>query len=313
MTRITRAATIATLVTRMDARPDVELPILADALVRLLMSGARSSGFWSGEMVAPAAGAAGSTQWRLIQRFDSKEQAVAWKESPQRAELLRELMSHTDGHLPGVSDELMDSGASEGSVATAIITEVKAETQEEYFAWECKIQTAQAQFPGYHGIYVEPPLPDRPGQWTTLLRFESPVAIENWFASPQRQTLVAEGRKFVKGTKFQQMTSSFPGWFPVDQLTGKGPPNWKSALLVMLGLYPIVMLEIFVLSPFEVTWNSALKTFINLTLSVAFTTWVSMPLFIKKFGWWLLPPDNAPPSIHVRGTLIVSAILLVEM
>lgn len=314
MAETTKAATIATLVTRMHARPDVDLPRLADALVHLLMAGARFSGFWSGEMMSPAStGSLDSGEWRLIQRFNSMEQALAWKNSPKRTDLLGVLAAYSNGQTPSVTDELIDSGRSEGSVATAIVTDVKPETQEEYFAWECKIQSAQAQFPGYHGIYLEPPIPGRPGKWTTLLRFESPESLEKWFASPERQAIIAEGQKFVNETKFQQMTSSFPGWFPVDKLTGKGPPNWKSALLVMLGLYPIVMLEIFFLTPYQTTWNSAFRTFLNLMLSVAFTTWVSMPVFVKQFGWWLLPDEDAPSSVHIRGLLIVTAILLLEM
>ncbi len=313
MVETTKAATIATLVTRIHARPDVELSRFADALVQLMMTGARFAGFWSGEMIAPASsGSAESSEWRLIQRFDTMEWAVAWKESPQRKTLLSELASYSNGQEQSLQDELLD-GRSEGSVATAIITDVKRETQEEYFAWQYKIQSAQAQYPGYHGVYLEPPIPGRPGKWTTLLRFESPESLEKWFASPERLALVAEGEALVKETKFQQLTSSFPGWFPVDRLTGKGPPNWKSALLVLLGLYPIVMLEIYFLTPYETTWNSAFRTFINLTLSVAFTTWVSMPIFVKQFGWWLLPDEDAPSSLHVRGLLIVTAILLLEM
>ncbi|MDT7811502.1 MAG: hypothetical protein QOJ42_1418, partial [Acidobacteriaceae bacterium] len=31
-------------------------------------------------------------------------------------------------------------------------------------------------------------------------------------------------------------------------VTGKGPPDWKTAIFVMLGLYPIVVLELRFLS-----------------------------------------------------------------
>ncbi len=44
------------------------------------------------------------------------------------------------------------------------------------------------------------------------------------------------------------MASSFPGWMPVDE-DGGSPANWKAAALVVLGLYPIVCLQIKFLSP----------------------------------------------------------------
>jgi uncharacterized protein len=46
-----------------------------------------------------------------------------------------------------------------------------------------------------------------------------------------------------------RLATSFPGWVPINPMTGKGPPNWKTALLVILGLFPIVMLEMRFLSP----------------------------------------------------------------
>lgn len=251
--------------------------------------------------------------WLLIQRFNNEDQAHSWKTSRQRKELLEALLEHTGEDYPGVTDEMASAKDAQGSVATAIITDVKPDTQEDYFNWECKIQSAQAKYPGYQGIYLQPPVPGRPGKWTTLLRFDSPDSLESWFESEERKALLAEAEKFISSTQFQKMSNSFPGWFPVDQLTGKGPANWKSAMLVMLGLYPIVMIEIWMLSSAENTWNAALRTFLNLVISVSFTTWVSMPLFVKQFGWWLLPAEDSPPSVHVKGFAIVSALLLSEV
>lgn len=300
---------LATLITRLEATSDAEVGVLADGIVQLLMSGARFPGFWSGEIIAPK-NRLGSKEWRLIQRFDADDQATSWKDSEIRKHLLKELDKHTTGDA---ADELVVGPENGGGVATAIITDVKPETQDEYFAWEIKIKSAQAKYPGYEGIYLQPPLPGRPGQWTTLLRFDSPASLEKWFESEERRTLVEEAEKMVESTRFQRMTGSFPGWFPVDKETGKGPPNWKAALLVMLGLFPIVMLEIWLLSPMETTWNSSVRTFINLMISVSFTSFVSMPLCVKWFDWWLLPPKDAPASGNLRGIVIVTVLLIVQV
>lgn len=301
--------TLATLITRLQGTSDAEVSILADGLVQLLMSGARFPGFWSGEIIAPK-NKLGGKEWRLIQRFDIDEQANNWRDSKVRQKLLESLDDHTEGDP---AHELVIGPENGGGVATAIITEVKPELQEDYFAWECKIQSAQAKYPGYEGIYLQPPLPTRPGQWTTLLRFDSPASLERWFESEERRKLVEEAEQFVESTKFQKMTGSFPGWFPVDKNTGKGPPNWKAALLVLLGLFPIVMFEIWLLSPMETTWNSSVKTFFNLMISVSFTSFVSMPLCVKWFDWWLLPQKDAPSSTNSKGVLIVTVLLLLQV
>jgi hypothetical protein len=38
------------------------------------------------------------------------------------------------------------------------------------------------------------------------------------------------------------------------------------------------------------------------------TTWLTMPLFIKTLGWWLLPKPDAPKSVHWKGTLLIFAL-----
>jgi antibiotic biosynthesis monooxygenase (ABM) superfamily enzyme len=242
----TKVADVTTLITRFRAPPNVEPSAFVNGLVELLMAGARFHGFWSGEMMPPAStGSTDSREWRLIQRFSTDDHTVTWRNSGERKLLLDSIASLTNGDAPEFSDEIC-RGAESGGVTTAIITDVRPETQDDYFAWECAIQSAQAKFPGYYGNYLQPPVPGRPGKWTTLLKFESPESLEKWFESDERKKLLAQADKFVSSTQFQQMTSSFPGWFPVDQLTGKGPPNWKTAMLVLLGLFPTVIVAFWV-------------------------------------------------------------------
>jgi hypothetical protein len=88
-----------------------------------------------------------------------------------------------------------------------------------------------------------------------------------------------------------RLATSFPGWVSIDPMTGKGPPNWKTGLLVILGLFPIVMLEMRFLSPIlaALGLHASLATFVCNSVSVLGTTFVTMPLFIRWFGWWLFP------------------------
>ena len=79
-------------------------------------------------------------------------------------------------------------------------------------------------------------------------------------------------------------------------------------MLVLLGLFPIVMLESLFLSPRLASLNFSLALFIGNTISVALTTWLTMPVFIKALDWWLFPKPDAPKSVHWKGTLLIFAL-----
>lgn len=305
---VTSSTPIATLITRLHAGADADAPLLADGLVQLMMSGARCKGFWSGEIIAPA-GSHGIKEWRLIERFELEQQALSWKDCKDRHELLAELRRH----VSDISDELFLGPEAGGSAATSIITEVKPGTEQAYFDWERKIQSAQARTPGYQGIFVQPPVPGRPNVWTKLLRFDSPAALTGWFESEERKRLVAEGRAYMESSKLEQLSSAFPGWFPLDSKSGRGPAKYKTAFMVVLGLFPCVVLQLWQFGPMQASWNPVFKTLMNLAVSVSFTTFVSIPLCVKWFSWWLIPAEGAPPSVHIKGLAIVLIILGLEV
>ena len=77
--------------------------------------------------------------------------------------------------------------------------------------------------------------------------------------------MLKESQAFIEHEQLMRLATSFPGWVPIDPMTGKGPPNWKTALLVILGLFPIVMLEMRFLSPIlsALGLHASLATFIG--------------------------------------------------
>jgi uncharacterized protein len=99
----------------------------------------------------------------------------------------------------------------------------------------------------------------------------------------------------------------------LSPVTGKGPPDWKTAILVMLGLYPIVMLEMRFLSPHLTSLNPALATFIGNIGSVAATSFITMPLFVHWFGWWLFTSKDSPKSRGSIGVALLIALFVVEI
>jgi antibiotic biosynthesis monooxygenase (ABM) superfamily enzyme len=200
-----------------------------------------------------------------------------------------------------------------GSVSIAVVTHVKEGHEKEYFAYERKYQSAQARTPGYHGAYVQPPQKSTPGSWITIIRFATSKAMDQWFASNERKELIAESNLLVSSTDFQNVATSFPGWFPSEAKAGEGPPNWKTALLILLGLYPSVMLVIKYFLPLMHGFFPALNNFIGNILTVAFTTWVTMPLFIKIYKSWLFPNPTTPKWVSPLSMLSLIFFFLLEI
>ncbi|MBU6454231.1 MAG: hypothetical protein KGS72_20800 [Cyanobacteria bacterium REEB67] len=301
---------VSAVLTRFIPRIDSESDRLSELVVQMMMAAARAPGFWSGETIPADAGLSGVPgEWKLIQRFATAALAESWCQSSSCQNLIGafELICQSVGI--SVVDNLRHELA---CATTAIVTEVRPGMEDEYFAWEAKIQCAQAKFPGYGGIYLQPPTAGRKSQWATLLRFDSPANLEQWFNSSERQDLLKEAEKFVSHTHIHTVASSFPGWVDIDQATGRSPQNWKTAMLVLMGIFPVVNLEIRFLSPHLAALHPAVELFVNMVGSVLATTYVTMPILIKRFRWWLLPKEpNA--ALDLKGIAIVLAIYASEI
>jgi antibiotic biosynthesis monooxygenase (ABM) superfamily enzyme len=249
--------------------------------------------------------------WTIMLRFGNSEQLDAWRKSETWRRLLEEAQPLL-AEKSSIEIEVKETGP-DGGVVEVIITQVKPGKEAAYREWETKIQQAQSKFPGYRGSYVQPPVSGELG-WTTLMRFDSAEQLDRWLKSPERAALVREAQPLVDYTHLQRMGTSFPGWFPTDPKTGQGPPNWKAAMLVLLGLFPIVMLETKFLSPRLAGVNFSLAMFIGNTISVALTTWLTMPLFIKALGWWLFPKSEASKiAVNLAGTAVIFLLYAIEV
>jgi len=307
MTKPSPSAVAAILVAKFHLRPGGENEFSAWQ-AKALTRAAGSEGFLNSE-VTPGTSDTGA--WSVTLRFRDSESLEAWRQS----QTWRDLIGETEAFLAektSIEIEIKDAGADSG-VVEVIVTKVKPGKEEAYRKWETRIQQAQSKFPGYLGSYVQPPLAGELG-WTTLMRFGSAEQLDTWLKSKERAALLREAQPLIDYAHLQRMDTSFPGWFPTDPNTGKGPPNWKAAMLVLLGLFPIVMLEARFLSPRTATLNPSLSMFIGNVISVAATTWLTMPVFIKAMGWWLFPKsEESKFQIDLAGTALLIVLFAAEV
>lgn len=250
-----------------------------------------------------------------IARFATVDAMRVWRHSETNRALVEEVRELVEG---GVVMQLTGQSAAEyyvqHSATEVIITRIKPGREKEYRAFADRIQRLQQTFPGYIGSFVQPPHHNETG-WTTVLRFQAQRDLDHWLNSPERKALLKESEDLIEGFEAQRIDTSFPGWVPADPTTGKPPNMWKTAGLVLLVLFPVIMLELRFLNPVLRAGNvpPALSTFIGNAISVALTTWPLMPLLaIPLFRFWLFP-EGRPKWLVAAGPAILAAFYLLEL
>jgi len=270
-------------------------------------------GFVSSDIIPPTH--PGSNEWTIILNFRSREDLVVWQKSPERAAVIAEGTPLFEGGNFGEIVQIGEGGQRPDSNVTEVIfSKIKSGKEDDYREWAARMQAAQARYPGYQGTFLQPP-EEKGGFWTTIMRFDSATHLEAWMNAPERREMLRESKDFIEHEQLTRLATAFPGWVPLDPMTGEGPPNWKAAMLVLLGLFPIVMLEMKFLSPVLEGRgiHASLGTFIGNAISVALTSFLTMPLCVRWFGWWLFPKGPSAATLTAKGIGILCALFAVEV
>lgn len=300
----------AKLVTAARVRPDAKERFV-DWSGRMNIALESVDGYTGREVIPPQSNEL--DEWVFVTHFASIAQLKAWRNSTVRTKLLDEVKPMLEDG--GVTELAGDAAAQlhvENSVTEVILEQVKPGKEAQYRDWSNRIQLLQAKMPGYQGGYTQPPSTTA-NEWMTLLRFATIEDLNRWMASPERKALVREAAPLVQRAYLHRVDTSFPGWAPNDPATGKPPPNWKTTMLVLLGLYPIVALEIAYMMKHLSGLKPAFAGFIGNVVSVSATAYITMPLFIRWMGWWLFPTAEQEPRASLAGTALVIALYAIEI
>src|SRR6266513_3093750 len=274
---------------------------------------AKFPGFISSDIMPPAEH---SDAWTIVLNFKSHHLLTDLQHSKERGAVIAELLPLLRGGDIGeaMQRETPQAAQPGTNVTQVILSKIKPGMEDSYRAWSAKIQQAQSLYPGYRGMYLQPPS-SSDSHWTTLLRYDTAEHLENWMAAPERAKLLEQSKEFIESEELMRLATSFPGWVPINPATGKGPPDWKTAMLVLLGLFPVVMLELRFLSPVlgGLGLHASLTTFIGNALSVAATSFIAMPLFVRWFGWWLFPADTSTWRATSKGIAILVVLFAREV
>jgi antibiotic biosynthesis monooxygenase (ABM) superfamily enzyme len=235
----------------------------------------------------------------------------AWQCSETHRRLLDEI-----GSIVGAAALREAEGAeldSDSTVTEVISTVIKPGLEKAYREWAERIHAAEAQFPGYRGSFLQPPLSDKQPYWTTLVRFAAPQQLDDWLNSVERKQLLLEHETLVQSWTMHRLSSSFAGWFPDEDPDRESPNTVKQSMVVLLVLFPIVMAELRFLTPMLKGVPPALATFLGNSLSVGLIGWPFMPIAIRFLNWWLSPKKGSGTLLRGAGYMLVAVLYTAEI
>lgn len=235
--------------------------------------------------------------------FGSEDQLHQWLDSPARAAVFEA------GQGQGVWRKHADLVLSEGAAlpyGVAVIDHVvEAGKEDEFRQAQRHLVEACAAFPGFEGAAV---LPHGAGRWLAVLRFRTDRQLASWLQSPQRAALLPELRsKLTEDFAVAARSTPFGSILRVADGRTEVTPNWKTAMLVLLVLYPTVMLLSRFLGPVldgagAPPW---LALWLSQIASVGLMTWYFMPVVTGWFARWLDPVDGRGWRVSLAGALVV--------
>nr|WP_296776788.1 antibiotic biosynthesis monooxygenase [Rhodococcus sp. (in: high G+C Gram-positive bacteria)] len=310
---ITAPATAVSIFHREDAGET-----FASWAAELHAAAENAPGFDSALISAPDAN---SFEWAAAVSFDTEEHLHAWLDSAERTALLRS--GDRLGHHRISTDVIVVEGSAPSTGVGIITHDVANGRQDEFLASQQELVELSSSFSGFEGAVLLGPgrptdevLGDTASKWMSVLRFRTDRQLSAWMQSDVRSAALPELRKQLTGD-FSVITHSTPFGSIVRVEDGKTQvtPDWKTAMLVLLVLYPTVMTLSRFVGPLldDIGSPPWLSMWLSQILSVGLMTYFFMPAVTGWFRRWLDPIDGAPRTVSLIGALAVVVVYAVTL
>ncbi|MET0704952.1 MAG: antibiotic biosynthesis monooxygenase [Mycobacterium sp.] len=244
--------------------------------------------------------------WALAVTFGSEDALHAWLDSPDRGRILTE--GESRGFWRSTTDLVIVDGSEPPPGVSAFQHSVVSGREADFHATQAELIDASGDFPGYEGTALFPPGAGE--QWLSVVRFRTPAQLSGWLYSAQRRAVLGELRSSLAG-EFARVSSTTPFATTVRTENGRTlmTPDWKSAMVVLLVLYPIVMILSRFMGPVLDDWGAEpwLVVWLSNVVSVSALQWWLMPSISKPFRRWLDPVDGAGVRISLIGAGVIVA------
>ncbi len=184
--------------------------------------------------------------------------------------------------------------------------------------WHSYLVECSKKHDGFLRCDLCPPLrcKDPVVKWYYITHFDSPEHLQQWIESSDRQQLLESGQEIFSAYRFKSFTTGLEGWFSMQsgnsEYKGLGPPRWKQILAVVLGLYPVVMIQAIAFSMLNLmqSWSLAYSMVVNNLITSTVLSFLVMPSISRRLSFWLQPAYiKMSNRKNVIGTIIVLATL----
>jgi antibiotic biosynthesis monooxygenase (ABM) superfamily enzyme len=241
--------------------------------------------------------------WAVAVTFESEDLLHQWLDGATWRHLLRGAAPR--GFLRLSSDLVIIEGALMPTGVAIVSSNVSSGMEADFEAAHTRLTMAASQFSGYEGTAVFPP--GALGKWMSLIRFRTEPQLSAWLQSPQRKEVLPSVRSSL--TKdFSVFAKTTPLGTTVRNVDGKTEmtPSWKTAMLLLMVLYPMVMLQSKFVAPVigKLGAQPWLSVWLGQVVSVTLMQWWLMPTVASRCRRWLDPVDGAGLRISLRGAAV---------
>ncbi|MGQ4598679.1 antibiotic biosynthesis monooxygenase [Nocardia sp. R6R-6] len=236
--------------------------------------------------------------------FRSEQLLHDFLDSAERARLLG--AGESLGFRRKSSDLIILAGGSPTPGIGVFRHRVARGKEAEFAATEARLVAASSEFPGFEGAALFPS--DARGRWLSVLRFRTGTQLSDWMRSQERAAALPELRsQLTEDFTVDAHTTPFGSTVRTVDGETRMTPTWKTAMLVLLVLYPTVMtlsrflgpvLDRFGAQPWLAMWLSQI-------VSVGLMSYFLSPAVAAWFRRWLDPIDGASRRASAAGAAVV--------
>jgi uncharacterized protein len=241
--------------------------------------------------------------------FDCLEHLTAWLDSDAYVSMLSD--PNSIGALRKSSDILIVEGYRLPPGTAVFGHDVDAAHTVSFISAEKDVVASCAYFPGFRWIVLMPPPPDaEAGRWTAIVSFHTDEQLAAWCSSDERAQRLAELRMHLtRDSETLSVETPFGSILRIDHGTPSVTPTWKTAMLVLLVLYPTAMTLSRFLGPVFSAAGAKpwLTTWLTQIVTVTGLSYALTPMAARAFTRWLDPSEGAAVWITVLGVVVLGA------
>lgn len=191
--------------------------------------------------------------------------------------------------------------ATQVPVTTVFERKVRAGSEARYEDWLTGIAQAAARSPGSQGTTILRPT-EGGSAYVAIAQFESTESLEAWLGSADRASWMSRLRAIDVCHEDVSTLAGMERWFTKSHDARALPPRYKTAALVLLGLYPLVLVLDVVLGPLLSDLPRPVGLLASLLVSVSIMVGSVLPWLTRVFGGWLHPRASSRDRGLPRGS-----------